>query len=72
MALVLEVNQCPQVAVTLEVDMAATAAVATIRTALGDILRAMKVGRTGSALATAAQYFHIVDKVALGHIQVVK
>ena len=47
--------------------MASTAAVTTVRTALGHILGAMQVGRTGASLATTAQDLHIVDKIAFCH-----
>ena len=67
MTLVLQVDECPQVAVTLQVDVATTAAVTAVRTTLGDILGAVQMGRTGATLATAAHDLHIVDKIALCH-----
>ena len=67
MTLVFQVDKRPQVAVTLQVDVAATAAVATVRTALGDILGTVQMRRAGTALTTAAQYLHIVNKIALCH-----
>ena len=67
MALKLQMDEGPQVAVSLQVDVTATTAVAAVRTALGDILGTVQMRRAGTALTTAAQYLHIVNKIALCH-----
>ena len=43
------------------------AAIAAVRSALGQVFGAIEMARTGAALSRAAQYFHIVDKVAFSH-----
>ncbi len=67
MPLVTQVEQRPQVAVATHEDVSATAAVATVRPALGDILGAVEMARSRAPLARAAQDFYIVYKVGFCH-----
>ena len=66
-ALILEVDKRPQVAVPLQEDVPATAAVAAVGTPLGYILGAVQVGRSSAAFTAAAQDFHVVNEVAFCH-----
>ena len=66
-ALVLEVQQRPEVAVALQDNMPAASAVAAVRTAFRHILGAMKVHATGTALSRAAVYLNVVYEVSGWH-----
>ena len=67
---VLQVNERPQVGVALQVHVAATAAVAAVGTALGHIFGAVEVPAAGAALARAAQYLYIINKIRICHLSV--
>ena len=62
MFLILEVKQCPEVAVSTKDDMSSSSTVTTVRAALRYILRAVEVHTTCATLTRAAVDFYIIDK----------
>ena len=68
MLLVLEVQQCPQVAIAAKDDMSSSSAVAAIGSAFGHIFRTVEVHATWSAFARAAVDLYIIDKRGRCHV----
>ena len=62
-ALVLQVQQRPVVAVAAQDDVAAASTVASVGSALGHVLGSVHVCGTPSTLARAAVYLHVVYEV---------
>ena len=60
---IFQVNQRPEVAVSFQVNVSSSAAIATIRSALRHIFAPVKVCRAIAPTPTAAHNFHIVDKI---------
>ena len=60
-------QQSPHLLVAAEYHVAAAAAVAAVRAALGHILGAIEMTRARAALAAAAVYLHIIYKIAVSH-----
>ena len=61
--LILEVNQSPILAVTLQNNAAALTAIAAIRAAKSDELLTTEVARASTSMARTGKYLHIVHKV---------
>ena len=66
---VLQVQQGPVVAVAPQDDMASSASVASVGTAIGDVLLAAQMYRAASAFAGAAVDFHVINKIRFSHSQ---
>ena len=65
--LVTQMEQSPDIAVTPQYDMAAAAAVASIRSSLGYIFGSVEVARACAAFAAAAKYLDIVYEIGICH-----
>ena len=68
MFLVLEVQEGPEVPVSMQDYRPALTAIAAVRSAFGQIFGTMEVHTPGSALARAAVYLHVVDKISHEHL----
>ena len=66
MLLIFQMQQGPEVAVTAQNDRPAFTAVTAVRSAFGQILRAMKVHTSCATLSGAAVNLDVVDKI--GHV----
>ena len=62
-AFILQVEQCPVVAVSPQIDMASSASVASVGSPFRNVLFAAEVRRTSAALSRAAVDLHIIYKV---------
>ena len=67
MALVFKVYQGPILAVALQDDTAALAAVTTIGTSEGDELFTTEMRRTGAAMPRAGEYLDVIDEIGSCH-----
>lgn len=65
MAVVLQVKQGPELAVSPEDDMAATASVAPIRTSLGDKFLSTQMGTPGTAIPRLAKNLDVINKIGI-------
>ena len=68
MPLELEVEKCPIVAVSAQIDMAAPAAVAAVGTALREILRTAEMGGAAPAFTRTAINLYVIYKVGISHV----
>ena len=64
---VFQMQQRPQLGITAQDDVTAASAVTAVRTALGDVLRPVKVHRSRAAVSRCAVYLYVVYEIGIGH-----
>jgi hypothetical protein len=66
--LILEVQQRPELLVSFQNNMAATAAITAIWSALGIFLIAVQMGRARPSVPGAATNFYVINKIGRSHL----
>ena len=64
---VFEVDKCPELRVRPQDNMTSAAAVAAVRTALGNIFRPEQMGAAGASVAGLAMYLYKIYEIAFCH-----
>ena len=66
---VFEMDERPELWIGAKDNMPSAASVSSVRTAFGDIFRAVEMGRTSPAVAAGAEYAHVVYEVGFCHFR---